>query len=218
MRWVKIEDVGDTEFLIEEQVDRFRFMEENERVIADRRTSGDGPAAAARDHEGVALDRLVHLGGVVPGDDARAHRGVDFGQGGSPARPEGERHDGPADPGRDRASSTTGTCGSRRTSRRRRRRRPRRSSSSSARWSTSWSRKRRSRGTRSSSALPIGDCRLPIYGLAIRVIVDWECRDLQAALQGRWCSTSPPLFLCTESKDGEASKERLSTNSLGRLP
>src|SRR4051812_24772493 len=34
MRWVKIEDVGDTEFLIDEQVDRFRFMEENERVIA----------------------------------------------------------------------------------------------------------------------------------------------------------------------------------------
>jgi DNA-directed RNA polymerase subunit beta' len=33
MRWVKIEDVGDTEFLIDEQVDRFRFMEENERVI-----------------------------------------------------------------------------------------------------------------------------------------------------------------------------------------
>ena len=34
MRWVKIEDVGDTEFLIDEQVDRFRFLEENERVIA----------------------------------------------------------------------------------------------------------------------------------------------------------------------------------------
>ena len=34
MRWVKIEEVGDTEFLVEEQVDRFRFMEENERVIA----------------------------------------------------------------------------------------------------------------------------------------------------------------------------------------
>ena len=33
MRWVKIEEVGDTEFLVEEQVDRFRFMEENERVI-----------------------------------------------------------------------------------------------------------------------------------------------------------------------------------------
>src|SRR5438552_11817511 len=35
LRWVKIEDVGDTEFLIEEQVDKFRFLEENEKVIAD---------------------------------------------------------------------------------------------------------------------------------------------------------------------------------------
>jgi DNA-directed RNA polymerase subunit beta' len=35
MRWVKVEEVGDTEFLIEEQVDKFRFREENERVLAD---------------------------------------------------------------------------------------------------------------------------------------------------------------------------------------
>ncbi len=35
MRWVKIEDVGDTEFLIDEQMDKFRFLEENERVISD---------------------------------------------------------------------------------------------------------------------------------------------------------------------------------------
>ena len=34
MRWVKVEDVGDTQFLLEEQVDKFRFSEENERVIA----------------------------------------------------------------------------------------------------------------------------------------------------------------------------------------
>ena len=34
MRSVKIEEVGDTEFLIDEQVDRFRFQEENERVLA----------------------------------------------------------------------------------------------------------------------------------------------------------------------------------------
>ncbi len=33
MRWVKVEEVGDTEFLIEEQVDKFRFQEENERVL-----------------------------------------------------------------------------------------------------------------------------------------------------------------------------------------
>jgi DNA-directed RNA polymerase subunit beta' len=42
MRWVKIEDVGDTEFLIDEQVDKFRFLEENERVIAE----GGRPATA----------------------------------------------------------------------------------------------------------------------------------------------------------------------------
>jgi DNA-directed RNA polymerase subunit beta' len=40
MRWVKIEDVGDTEFLVDEQVDKFRFLEENERVI----TKGERPA------------------------------------------------------------------------------------------------------------------------------------------------------------------------------
>ena len=35
MRWVKIEEVGTTDFLIDEQVDRFRFQRENERVIAE---------------------------------------------------------------------------------------------------------------------------------------------------------------------------------------
>jgi len=35
MRWVKIEDVGDTRFLLDEQVDKFRFREENDRVIND---------------------------------------------------------------------------------------------------------------------------------------------------------------------------------------
>ena len=35
LRWVRIEDVGDTNFLLEQQVDRFRFNEENERVLAD---------------------------------------------------------------------------------------------------------------------------------------------------------------------------------------
>ncbi len=33
LRWVRIEDVGDTNFLLEQQVDRFRFNEENERVL-----------------------------------------------------------------------------------------------------------------------------------------------------------------------------------------
>jgi DNA-directed RNA polymerase subunit beta' len=33
MRWVKVEDVGDTTFLLEQQTDKFRFAEENQRVI-----------------------------------------------------------------------------------------------------------------------------------------------------------------------------------------
>jgi DNA-directed RNA polymerase subunit beta' len=33
MRWIKVEDPGDTEFIVDEQVDRFRFVQENERVL-----------------------------------------------------------------------------------------------------------------------------------------------------------------------------------------
>jgi DNA-directed RNA polymerase subunit beta' len=35
MRWVKVEDIGDTEFLPDEVVDKFKFQEENAKVIAD---------------------------------------------------------------------------------------------------------------------------------------------------------------------------------------
>jgi len=34
LRWVRIDDVGDTEFLLDQQVDKFRFRAENERVLA----------------------------------------------------------------------------------------------------------------------------------------------------------------------------------------
>ncbi|HEX2254769.1 MAG TPA: DNA-directed RNA polymerase subunit beta' [Thermoanaerobaculia bacterium] len=43
MRSVKIEEVGDTEFLVDEQVDKWRFQEENERVLA-----AGGEAAVGR--------------------------------------------------------------------------------------------------------------------------------------------------------------------------
>jgi DNA-directed RNA polymerase subunit beta' len=33
LRWVKVEEVGDTSFLLEQQIDRFRFNAENERVL-----------------------------------------------------------------------------------------------------------------------------------------------------------------------------------------
>jgi DNA-directed RNA polymerase subunit beta' len=42
LRWVKVTDVGDTDFLLDEQVDRFRFTDENERV-----TTAEGEPAKA---------------------------------------------------------------------------------------------------------------------------------------------------------------------------
>jgi DNA-directed RNA polymerase subunit beta' len=42
LRWVRIKDVGDTEFLLEDMVDRFRFQDENERVMGE----GGSPAQA----------------------------------------------------------------------------------------------------------------------------------------------------------------------------
>ncbi|MFB0566609.1 MAG: DNA-directed RNA polymerase subunit beta' [Candidatus Aminicenantaceae bacterium] len=42
LRWVKVEEVGDTEFLVDEQVDKFVFQSENEKVIK----KGKKPAKA----------------------------------------------------------------------------------------------------------------------------------------------------------------------------
>ncbi len=42
MRWVKIEEVGDTEFLIDEVVDRFRFMGQNDRLSAEGKKPASG--------------------------------------------------------------------------------------------------------------------------------------------------------------------------------
>jgi DNA-directed RNA polymerase subunit beta' len=42
MRWVKVEDIGDTEFLPEEVVDKFKFQEENSAVIASSQRPAQG--------------------------------------------------------------------------------------------------------------------------------------------------------------------------------
>ena len=42
MRWMKVEDVGDTEFLIDEIVDKFRFRSENEKVAKVNKRSATG--------------------------------------------------------------------------------------------------------------------------------------------------------------------------------
>ena len=42
MRWVKVEDVGDTEFLIDEVVDKFRFISENEKQTSKGKKAATG--------------------------------------------------------------------------------------------------------------------------------------------------------------------------------
>ncbi len=42
LRWVKVEEVGDTEFLVDEQIDKFVFQAENEKIIQ----KGGKPAKA----------------------------------------------------------------------------------------------------------------------------------------------------------------------------
>ncbi len=44
MRWVKVEDIGDTEFLPEEVVDKFRFRLENQKVVDNGGRPADGQA------------------------------------------------------------------------------------------------------------------------------------------------------------------------------
>ena len=86
---VEILDPGDTTFLAGEQVDRTEFDAVNAKLGA--RKAGAGDAGAAGHHQGVAADQQLHLGGLVPGDDAGADRGGDGGQDRQPDGSEGER-------------------------------------------------------------------------------------------------------------------------------
>jgi len=62
-----------------------------------RQTAGDLRKRAAGYHQGIAVDRFVHLGRIVPGNHPRADRSGDHGQARRSARPEGKRHRRPPD-------------------------------------------------------------------------------------------------------------------------
>ncbi len=100
LRRVKIKDVGDSQFLSEEQVEKHIFEKENNKVIS----RGGAPSAAEPMllgiTEGVALDRVVHQRIFVPRDDEGAHRSSNLRQDRRSARYQRERHHGPLDPGR----------------------------------------------------------------------------------------------------------------------
>ncbi len=54
LRKVRIDDAGDTEFLVEDEVDRVRFREENQRII----DSGGTPATAEPILQGITKSAL----------------------------------------------------------------------------------------------------------------------------------------------------------------
>ena len=76
LRWVKVEEVGDTEFLIDEQVDKFVFQEENVKVVE----KGGKPAKARPlllgHHQERPEHGQLHLGRLLPGDDPGPDRGL----------------------------------------------------------------------------------------------------------------------------------------------
>ena len=95
---VDIVDPGDTDFL--RRAGRSAELDEaNEKVLAEGGKPAHRHPGAARHHQGFAADALVLLGGLLPGDDARAHGSGGQWQGGPARRPEGECHRRPADPG-----------------------------------------------------------------------------------------------------------------------
>ncbi len=60
LRWVRIKDVGDTEFLLEEQVDRFRFADENARAeAAEGQTSTADPLLLGITKASLSTDSFI---------------------------------------------------------------------------------------------------------------------------------------------------------------
>ena len=100
LRKIEIVEIGDTPFLRGEQMDRARVLEANDRVDEGGQAARHRRPDAARHHQGVAGDGILHLGGLLPGDHPRPHRGGGPRHEGRPARPEGERDRRPPDPGR----------------------------------------------------------------------------------------------------------------------
>ncbi len=75
MRWVKVEDVGDTEFLIDEQVDKFRFNEENERVLTNGGQPAKGrPLLLGITKASLSTDSFISAASLTGAPDARTVR------------------------------------------------------------------------------------------------------------------------------------------------
>ena len=108
LRKVRVTDHGDTRFLLGEQVERWRFDDENDRIMMEDLRPGHGGAAAFGHHQGQPVNRFLHLGGFLPGDHQGAYRGGLGRQDRRAGRTEGKRDHGPTDTGRHRSQPISG--------------------------------------------------------------------------------------------------------------
>ena len=99
---IDIVDPGDTGFLEGEQVDKLELEEANAKALENGGKPASRHAGASRHHQGLAADAVLLLGRLLPGDDARPHRGRRQRQDRPARRPQGERHRWPAHSGRHR--------------------------------------------------------------------------------------------------------------------
>ena len=83
LKRVRITEPGDTDFLLGEHIERWKFEEENERVKKNRKEDGRGRATAPWYHQGVLEYGELHLSGIFPGD----HQGSDGSCGSGQDRP-----------------------------------------------------------------------------------------------------------------------------------
>ena len=98
MRWVKVEDVGDTSFLLEQQIDKFRFREENEKAIANGGKPATGrPLLLGITKASLSTDSFISAASFQETTrvltEASIQGAVDHLRGS-----EGKRHRGPSDP------------------------------------------------------------------------------------------------------------------------
>ena len=101
MKKVRVEQKGDSEYLPGALVDRQLLMAENARLKKAKQDQADIEEVILGHHQGLAGDRLVPLGSLLPGDDEGADRRGPRGQDGQAPGPQGERDHRQADPGGD---------------------------------------------------------------------------------------------------------------------
>ena len=98
---VKSEEVGDSEFLIDEVVDKFRFIRQNDALVkADKKPASGRPLLLGITKASLSTDSFISAASFQKTTrvltEAAISGKIDY-----LARPEGERDHGPPDPGRD---------------------------------------------------------------------------------------------------------------------